>query len=196
MAAIAGIPTQVALMLHHRDFPATDLASVQAVDHRRRARHPALVQEIRARLGVAVSTRYSCTEAGIGLGTDFGDPPEDAEVSVGRARAGVEVAVRDVATGSPVARGEVGEVGLRSPAVMSGYWRDPEATAAAFWPDGFVRTGDLGRLDDGRQVASRRPGQGDVRARWLQRVPDGGRGRAGHPPGRSRRWRWSPGPTT
>ncbi len=37
---------------------------------------------------------------------------------------------------------------LRSAAVMSGYWRDPEATAAAFWPDGFVRTGDLGRLDD------------------------------------------------
>ena len=36
---------------------------------------------------------------------------------------------------------------LRSPAVMTGYWRDPEATAAAFWPDRFVRTGDLGSVD-------------------------------------------------
>ncbi|HVN51139.1 MAG TPA: fatty acid--CoA ligase, partial [Acidimicrobiales bacterium] len=32
--------------------------------------------------------------------------------------------------------------------VMSGYWRDAEATDAAIWPDGFLRTGDLGRLDD------------------------------------------------
>ena len=37
---------------------------------------------------------------------------------------------------------------LRSPAVMSGYWRDPEQTAAAFTADGFVRTGDLGWVDD------------------------------------------------
>jgi acyl-CoA synthetase (AMP-forming)/AMP-acid ligase II len=50
-------------------------------------------------------------------------------------------------TGDEVASGEVGEVCLRSGAVMTGYWRDPEATAEAFWPDGFVRTGDLGRLD-------------------------------------------------
>ena len=95
-----------------------------------------------------MAVRYACTEAGTGLGTSFTDPPEDAEVSVGRAHPGIELALRDLATGVEVADGEVGEVCLRSPAVMSGYWRDPEATAAAFWPDGFVRTGDLGHLDD------------------------------------------------
>ena len=40
------------------------------------------------------------------------------------------------------------EVLLRSAAVMSGYWRDPAATAAALTPDGFVRTGDLGFVDE------------------------------------------------
>ena len=59
--------------------------------------------------------------------------------------------MRDPKTGDDVAAGDTGEVCLRSPAVMSGYWRDPEATRGAFWPDGYVRTGDLGHLDhDGR----------------------------------------------
>jgi acyl-CoA synthetase (AMP-forming)/AMP-acid ligase II len=48
----------------------------------------------------------------------------------------------------PVPEGEVGAVCLRSPAAMTGYWRDPEATRAARTADGFVRTGDLGWVDD------------------------------------------------
>ena len=148
MASIAGIPTQLALMLHHPDARAADLSSVQAVIIGGGPATPALVREIRDRLGVPVSTRYSCTEAGIGLGTGFADPPTDAEVSVGRPHAGVELSIRDPDSGDPVAGIGVGEVCLRSPAVMSGYWRDDASTAAAFWADGFVRTGDLGRLDE------------------------------------------------
>jgi acyl-CoA synthetase (AMP-forming)/AMP-acid ligase II len=147
MATLAGIPTQLALVLHHPELPRTDLSSVRAVVLGGGPAAPTLVRHIRDRLGVPVAVRYSCTEAGTGLGTAFSDPPEDAEVSVGRPHPGVELSVRDPAGGAPVAAGEVGEVCLRSPAVMSGYWRDREATAAAFWPDGFVRTGDLGRVD-------------------------------------------------
>ena len=90
--------------------------------------------------------RYSCTEAAIGIGTRLDDPAEDAIVSVGRPLNGVELALLD-GDDKPVADGEVGSVCLRSAAVMSGYWRDPAATNAAFTPDGFVRTGDLGWLD-------------------------------------------------
>jgi acyl-CoA synthetase (AMP-forming)/AMP-acid ligase II len=51
----------------------------------------------------------------------------------------------------PVPAGELGLVVIKSPATMSGYYRDPEQTAAAFTTDGAVRTGDLGWLDgDGR----------------------------------------------
>ena len=148
MAALSGIPTQLALMLHHADFATTDLSSVRAVVIGGGPATPALIQEIRARLTPAVAVRYSCTEAGTGLGTSFADPPEDAEVSVGRPHPGIELAVRDPDTGANVVVGAVGEVCLRSPAVMTGYWGDPEATAAAFWPDRFVRTGDLGHVDD------------------------------------------------
>ena len=148
MSSLAGIPTQLALMLHHPDFERTDLSSVKAVVIGGGPASPTLIAEIRERLHAPVAVRYACTEAGTGLGTSFTDPPGDAEVSVGRVHPGIDLAVRDLDTGADVSPGQVGEVCLRSPAVMTGYWRDPEASAAAFWPDGFVRTGDLGHLDD------------------------------------------------
>ncbi len=52
---------------------------------------------------------------------------------------------RVVADGKPVAPGEVGELELRNPAVMKGYWGMPEETAAVLGPDGWLRTGDLVR---------------------------------------------------
>jgi long-chain acyl-CoA synthetase len=52
-----------------------------------------------------------------------------------------------------VARGEEGEVQVRGPQVMRGYWRRPEATAAALLPGGWLRTGDLGRFDEAGYLA-------------------------------------------
>ena len=179
------------------DFATTDLSSVQAVVIGGGPATPALIQEIRQRLTSAVAVRYSCTEAGTGLGTAFTDPPEDAEVSVGPPPCRRRAVLARSRHGRPRwPAGEVGEVCLRSPAVMTGYWGDPEATAAAFWPDRFVRTGDLGYLDDAGPAPPGRPGQGDVRAGRVQRLPDGGRGRAGRPSRRAATWPWWPGPTT
>ncbi len=147
MRVVAGITTQVALMLRLADFDAHDVSAVEAVMIGGGPATPALVREARERFGAVVLSRYSCTEAGTGLGTQPTDPPEDAEETVGRPRAGVELALLDDHD-RPVAPGSLGAVCLRSAAVMTGYWRDPEATAAAFTADGFVRTGDLGWLDD------------------------------------------------
>ena len=65
--------------------------------------------------------------------------------SVGYARSGVDVAVlRD--DGSPAAVGEIGEIVCRGDVVMSGYWKNPDATAATL-KDGWLHTGDMGSFD-------------------------------------------------
>lgn len=66
--------------------------------------------------------------------------------SVGKPCLHLEVAIRDD-DDSPVAPGTLGEIVLRGPKVFTGYWRDPEATAAAF-RGGWFHTGDVGYLDE------------------------------------------------
>lgn len=147
MTSVGGVPTQLALMLRDPAFDRYDLSSVRSIVVGGAPLTPGLADEARARFGAPLASRYSCTEAGIGLGTALDDPEEDAVLSVGRPLPGVELAVLDP-DDRPVAPGEVGAVSLRSPAAMSGYWQDPEGTAAAFTATGHVRTGDLGWVDE------------------------------------------------
>jgi acyl-CoA synthetase (AMP-forming)/AMP-acid ligase II len=68
-------------------------------------------------------------------------------VSAGKAIPGVEIEIRDAATGEPVATGERGEVWVRSDQLMAGYWGKPDATAATITADRWLRSGDGGYLD-------------------------------------------------
>jgi acyl-CoA synthetase (AMP-forming)/AMP-acid ligase II len=147
IAALGGVPTQIALLLRDPAFDTTDLSSIRAVVMGGGPATPALIREARERLHAPLAVRYSCTEAGIGCGTAFTDPDEDAEISVGRPQPGVRLSVLDV-EGAPVEPGTIGEVCLGSPAVMQGYWRNGSANAEAFTEDGSVRTGDLGWVDE------------------------------------------------
>lgn len=106
---------------------------------------PKLIRALRDRYRVPVCNRYICPEAGLGLGTRPDDPPEDAEVCVGRPRDGVDVSIRS-ADGRVLSDEDEGEVLLRSEAVMSGYV-GKNTDHAVFARDGFIRTGDRGYLD-------------------------------------------------
>ncbi len=70
-------------------------------------------------------------------------------VGLGPALPGVSLSIRDAA-GAALAERQVGEVWVRSPALMAGYWRDEAATSQALGPGGWLRTGDLGYLAEGR----------------------------------------------
>ncbi|WP_115945064.1 FadD3 family acyl-CoA ligase [Amycolatopsis thermalba] len=97
-----------------------------------------LVRRMRAELGFeTVLTAYGLTEAVVVTMCRPGDDAELVASTSGRATAGFEVAIRGA------------EVVVRGPNVMLGYLDDPEATAQAIDEQGWLRTGDVGVLDDG-----------------------------------------------
>jgi malonyl-CoA/methylmalonyl-CoA synthetase len=103
-----------------------------------------LAQRFRAVTGVVLLERYGLTESGLNLSNSY--DAERVPGLVGTTLPGVEAELTDE-QGNPVPPGAEGEVALRGPQVFDGYLDDPGATAAAFWPGGWFRTGDLGRCD-------------------------------------------------
>ncbi len=110
-------------------------------------------ERFRSRFGVTILERYGATEFGFALGNRFGGPRIAG--SVGIPFPGVRVRVADE-SGHAVAGGEVGELLVSGPNVFAGYWRNPDATRAAFVLDAdgtrWYRSGDLAAYDPADQV--------------------------------------------
>jgi long-chain acyl-CoA synthetase len=103
---------------------------------------PRVAREFTHWFGVPIAEGYGLTEAGPIVSVD--DARKPARGTVGRALPGVRVSVR--ADGRALPAGRVGEVWARSPSLMLGYWNDELATRRSL-VDGWLRTGDHGRLD-------------------------------------------------
>ncbi|THA67633.1 long-chain fatty acid--CoA ligase [Streptomyces sp. A0958] len=111
---------------------------------------PALVEKFRAGLGPYIRNGYGLTEctapcASVPPEREAPVDPVSGTLSVGVPGPDTVVRIIDE-NGADVPFGEQGEIAVRGPQVVSGYWRLPEATAAAF-PDGELRTGDIGFMD-------------------------------------------------
>jgi acyl-CoA synthetase (AMP-forming)/AMP-acid ligase II len=144
---LGGVPAQYSLLLMDPELERFDLSSLRVGAIGGAPFTPELVRAIRSRLGIELVTRYSCTETAVGTGSRPGDGEERLATTVGRASAIVELRIVDDER-RPLPAGEVGEVAIRSPAVMRGYWNAPEATAEVKDAEGFLYTGDLGVLDE------------------------------------------------
>jgi len=143
-----GVPTQWQLVLDHPDLTKTDVSRLRVAGLGAATIPPELVRRMRAALGCPVLTRYTSTEAGVTTSTRADDAPETVANTVGRPAPDVELRIVDTERGESLADGEVGEVICRSPAMMRGYWRDPELTASVIDTDGWLHTGDLGFIGD------------------------------------------------
>jgi len=147
VTTFGGVPTMVWQVLQSPDFSKRDISSVTSVGYGGAPAPPELVRRIEELLpGRVPSNGYGLTETSsvttMNSGVDYLRKPD----SVGRPVAVVDVQVVDDA-GSALPVGEVGELWIRGPNVVKGYWNKPEATAAAI-SDGWLRSGDLARLDD------------------------------------------------
>ncbi len=138
------VPSMLALLLRE-DLDAYDLSSLRYVTTGGAPLARTLWERFEQRLPhVRVGDGYGCTE----VCSTATMSPYDARRhgTVGRPLPGVELAVLDDDL-QPVPVGTDGEVCVRSPGVMAGYWGDPAATAEAV-VDGWLHTGDLGHLDE------------------------------------------------
>ncbi|RDG34832.1 class I adenylate-forming enzyme family protein [Streptomyces corynorhini] len=111
---------------------------------------PALVEEFRAELGPYLRNGYGLTEctapcASVPPARTAPVDPVSGTLAVGVPGPDTVVRIIDE-RGADLPFGEQGEIAVRGPQVVSGYWRAPEASAAAF-PDGELRTGDIGFMD-------------------------------------------------
>ena len=104
--------------------------------------------------------------------------------SIGLPVPGTDARIVDLATGEPLPPGGEGELEVRGPQVMLGYWNRPAETAEMIH-DGWLRTGDICRMDAGRLLLRRGPPQGHDRRLRLQGLPARGRGGAPHAPRRA-----------
>jgi fatty-acyl-CoA synthase len=110
-----------------------------------------LVRRIRQWNDVQIA--YGLTETGPTVTiTRDSDPPELRERTVGRPLGGVEVAVVDAKTGDLHGPEAAGELAVRGPNVMAGYYRMPSETRRSFTDQGFFLTGDLAVVDEGGYV--------------------------------------------
>jgi acyl-CoA synthetase (AMP-forming)/AMP-acid ligase II len=143
-----GVPTMSLELMNHPDRDKFDLSSLKDITAGGAPRPVSHVERLRAEFPNAQpALGYGLTETNAvgcqNFWSNYASKPE----STGRAASLVEVAI--LGDGDQhLGKGEVGEIAIRSAANVKGYWRNPDATEALFTSDGFVRTGDIGYLDE------------------------------------------------
>jgi long-chain acyl-CoA synthetase len=138
------VPSMIQLLLG-QPLEEYDLTSLRYLGSGAAPLAPELVEELRRRAPwMSIRQGYGLSETAALVSTN--PAGREKAGSVGVPIPGAEVRILDD-SGRTLAAGEPGEVCVRSPAVMQGYWRAPEATSEAI-RDGWLHTGDIGYLDD------------------------------------------------
>jgi fatty-acyl-CoA synthase len=144
-------PPIVMALIRHPDFSSRDLASVRGLLNVAPPDTLRLMQDA-FRPAVQVGGHFGMTECAGAITCNEWEASEEHQAETcGPALPGVEVRVVDAETGAPLRAHQTGELQIRGCGLFEGYYRQPEQTAAMFDPDGWLRSGDQGRMDeDGR----------------------------------------------
>ncbi|MEO8153035.1 MAG: long-chain fatty acid--CoA ligase [Rhizobacter sp.] len=143
------IPTMVIDLFGSPNYKSFDLSSLRLMNGGGAAMPEAVAARLEKEFGLVFAEGYGLTETSAAT---HANPPERAKPQcLGIPICSVDSRVVDPTTLQELPPGEIGEIISHGPQVFTGYWRQPEATAAAFVEfEGkrFFRTGDLGRMDE------------------------------------------------
>jgi fatty-acyl-CoA synthase len=142
---LMGVPVFFERMAACKEFAATDMSSVRMMQSGGARVWPRLIEAWRTK-NLVFQQMYGQTEAGGNATINPLSSSVDFPATCGRGMPFTRLATLDE-SGNVCAPGTPGEIVIRGPAVMVGYWRDPQATAKAK-VDGWLRTGDLGVIDE------------------------------------------------
>lgn len=153
ITVLPGAPTIFTSLLEAPGRSGHDLSSLRLAITGAAVVPVVLIERMRAAapegLGIDhVYTAFGMTEAVVATMCREGDPDELVANTCGRAVPGIEVRIAAVGGNDPLPAGEEGELLLRGDNVMLGYLDDPAATAEAIDTDGWLHTGDIGRVDE------------------------------------------------
>ncbi|MFB6837007.1 long-chain fatty acid--CoA ligase [Streptomyces sp. NPDC056361] len=138
-----GVPTMYAALLQHPSD--TDVSTLRMCISGGASLPVGILHGFEQRFGCPVLEGFGMSETSPVVSFNHPDRPRKAG-SIGTPIRDVEVRLLDD-KGQDVAPGEIGELAVRGPNVMKGYWNRPEETAAAI-PDGWLRSGDLAQVDE------------------------------------------------
>lgn len=144
-----GAPAHYIMEMNHPNIDRYDLSSLRAGYLAGQICPEEVIQWGEDR-GIYLSSSWGNSEVGPGAGTmcPFGTPLDIRKRSVGLPIPEMEIKVIDQATGQEIPVGEVGEMMVRGPNVLKGYWQNPEETGKQLERDGWLHTGDLVSVDD------------------------------------------------
>ena len=143
--AMTGVNTLFNALLNNERFRRLDFSTFRMTLGGGMAVQEAVAKRWKAVTGVPLVEAYGLTETAPAATMNPLDLPE-FNGSIGLPISSTDVVLRDEA-GRDVAFGEPGEICIRGPQVMVGYWQRPDETAKAMTPDGYFMTGDIGTMD-------------------------------------------------
>ncbi len=142
-----GVPTIAWQILEHPDRSKYNLSSLEAIAYGGAPSAPELVRRIYTEFGALPGNGWGMTETMATVTSHAGEDYINRPTSAGPPVAVADIRVMDEEGVETLPVGEVGEIWARGPMIVKGYWNKPQATAETF-VEGWVRTGDLGRLDE------------------------------------------------
>ncbi len=146
---LLGVPTMIVALIDEVEKSGRDVSSIKRIMSGGAMVAPELIRKAEKTFGSVIQIIYGQTESSPVITQAWSDDKlEDLTETIGQPLPFVEASIRDPQTNKVLPCGEQGEICTRGYLVMTGYNDNPEATKAAIDSEGWLHTGDLGRMDE------------------------------------------------